>query len=81
MGTFFPRNHLGIRMVWTPETLEIYYPAPRSGSLRDRRPFLTTIELTRYAQQKQEIAQQERLRADRLAAKLQELGITSDELS
>lgn len=60
--------------------LEIYYPAPRSGSLRDRRPFLTTIELTRYAQQ-QEIAQQEQLRADRLAAKLQELGITSDELS
>jgi Uma2 family endonuclease len=77
---------LGIRMVWTPETLEIYYP--------DRRPFFTTIELARYAEQQQalaqqerlraeqqqELAEQERLRADRLAAKLQELGITPDEL-
>ena len=83
---------LGIRMVLTPETLNIYYPAPRSGSLRDRRPFLTTVELARYAEQQQELVQQERLRADqqqelvqqerrradRLAAKLQALGIDPD---
>ncbi|MFN9174412.1 MAG: Uma2 family endonuclease [Synechocystis sp.] len=56
---------LGIRFVMTAETLEIYYP--------DGRSFLTTIELSRYAQQ-------EKNRADRLAAKLQELGINPDEI-
>jgi len=76
---------LGIRMVWTPDTLEVYYP--------DRRPFLTTIELSRYAQQQQALAEQERLRAeqqqalaeqerlrgDRLAAQLKALGIEPDQ--
>jgi hypothetical protein len=61
----------------------------------DGRPFLTTIELTCYAEQQavlaqqerlradqqQELGQQERLRGDRLAAKLQALGIDSDELA
>lgn len=56
---------LGIRFVMTAETLEIYYP--------DGRSFLTTIELSRYAQQ-------EKNRADHLAAKLQELGINPDEI-
>jgi len=56
---------LGIRFVMTAETLEIYYP--------DGRSFLTTIELSRYAQQ-------EKNRADRLASKLQELGINPAEI-
>jgi hypothetical protein len=55
-------------MVLTPETLNLYYPAPRSGSLRDHRPFLTTVELARYAEQQQTLAQQERLRADQQQA-------------
>lgn len=82
---------LGIRMVSTPKTLQIYYP--------DGRLFVTTIELARQADalarqaaqqqeiaqqerlraaQQQEIAQQERLRADRLAAQLKALGITPE---
>ena len=56
---------LGIRFAMTAATLEIYYP--------DGRSFLTTIELSRYAQQ-------EKNRADRLATKLQELGINPDDL-
>jgi len=71
---------LGIRFVMTPdEPLKIYYP--------DGRSFLTTIELSRYAQQEQQRADleqqranMEQQRADRLAAKLQELGINPDQI-
>jgi Uma2 family endonuclease len=54
---------LGIRFLLTPDTLEIYYP--------DGRKFLTTVEFN------QEMAK-EKQRADRLAAKLQELGVDPD---
>jgi Uma2 family endonuclease len=54
---------LGIRLLLTPETLEIYYP--------DGQKFLTTVELN------QEMAR-EKQRADRLAAKLKELGVDPD---
>ncbi|BFM40315.1 Uma2 family endonuclease [Synechocystis sp. LKSZ1] len=65
---------LGIRLRLTPDQLEVYYP--------DGGRFLTTIELSRQAQQAQEIAQQERQRAElaeqenaRLRALLQQAGI------
>ena len=70
---------LGIRMVLTPETLKLYYPALPDGSLQDGRPFLTTIELARHAEQEwlraeqqQELAQQERLRAEQQQALAQQ---------
>jgi len=56
---------LGIRFVLTPETLELYRP--------DNRKFLTTQELERQVEQ-------ERSRADRLAAKLKEMGVDPDSL-
>ncbi|MBE9203325.1 Uma2 family endonuclease [Synechocystis salina LEGE 06099] len=56
---------LGIRFLLTPNTLEIYYP--------DGRKFLTTVELN------QEMTK-ERQRADRLAAKLKELGVDPKEI-
>lgn len=51
---------LGIRFLLTPDNLEIYYP--------DGRKFLTTVELNREMVK-------EKQRADRLAAKLKELGV------
>ncbi|MBE9239845.1 Uma2 family endonuclease [Synechocystis salina] len=56
---------LGIRFLLTPDTLEIYYP--------DGRKFLTTVEFN------QEMAK-EKQRADRLAAKLKELGVDPEEI-
>ncbi|MEC4806460.1 MAG: Uma2 family endonuclease [Jaaginema sp. PMC 1080.18] len=56
---------LGIRFVLTPETLELYRP--------DNRKFLTTQELERQVEQ-------ERSRADRLAAKLREMGVDPESL-
>ncbi len=56
---------LGIRFVLTPETLELYRP--------DNRKFLTTQDLERQVEQ-------ERSRADRLAAKLKEMGVDPDSL-
>lgn len=56
---------LGIRFFLTPDSLEIYYP--------DGRKFLTTVELN------QEMTK-EKQRADRLAAKLKELGIDPEEI-
>jgi len=68
---------LGIRFVLTPETLELYRP--------DNRKFLTTQELEeratafqRQAEQERLRANQERERAERLAARLRELGIDPD---
>lgn len=56
---------LGIRFFLTPDTLEIYYP--------DGRKFLTTVELN------QEMTKESQ-RADRLAAKLKELGVDPEEI-
>jgi Putative restriction endonuclease len=56
---------LGIRFVLTSATLEVYYP--------DGRPFLTTVEFSQRAEQKQQ-------RADRLAAQLKALGVNPIEI-
>ncbi|BAZ15191.1 hypothetical protein NIES4071_70630 [Calothrix sp. NIES-4071] len=75
---------LKIKFVLTPLTLEIYYP--------DGRKFLTSVELDQRRleaeqlaqleqQQRQQAeirAQQEHVRAERLAAKLRELGEDPD---
>jgi Uma2 family endonuclease len=65
---------LGIRFAWTSAELAIYGP--------NGQRFLTTIELTEQLKQEQQRAdlaehraEQERDRADRLAARLRELGI------
>jgi Uma2 family endonuclease len=63
---------LGIRFVLTPETLELYRP--------DDRKFLTTQELEQRAKDFQRQVEQERSRADRLAAKLREMGVDPDSL-
>jgi Uma2 family endonuclease len=52
---------LGIRLLLTSETLEVYYP--------DGRPFLTTVELSAQAQQEAAKARQEATRADLEAAR------------
>jgi Uma2 family endonuclease len=72
---------LGIRLVLTPETLEVYYP--------DRRRFLTTVELAQQIEKanqsldqaslaleaEKQRAELEKQRADRLAAQLKALGV------
>ena len=70
-------QRLGIRFALTPETLEIFGP--------NGRPFLTSIELARRAdqataraQEQATLAQQEHERAERLAARLRALGIDPD---
>lgn len=63
---------LGIRFELKPETLEIYKP---NG---DR--FMTYVELGQLVEQERQLVEQERQRANRLAAKLQELGIDPNEL-
>jgi Uma2 family endonuclease len=69
---------LGIRLVMTPETLEIYYP--------NGQPFLTTIELRRQAEAEKKRAETEKQRADeaqleiaRLRQLLQQSGIEVNE--
>lgn len=56
---------LGIRFVWTEESLEIYRP--------DGKKFLTSVELAQQLEREQQ-------RAERLAAKLRELGADPDEV-
>ncbi|QHU99498.1 Uma2 family endonuclease [Synechocystis sp. CACIAM 05] len=63
---------LGIRFFLTPDTLEIYYP--------DGRKFLTTVELNREMVKEKQRANEEQQRADRLAAKLKELGVDPEEI-
>lgn len=67
-GWVSPR--LGIRFELKPDTLEIYKP---NG---DR--FMTYTELGQLVEQERQLLEQERQRADRLAAKLRELGIDPD---
>jgi Uma2 family endonuclease len=63
---------LGIRFFLTPDTLQIYYP--------DGRKFLTTVELNREMVKEKQRANEEQQRADRLAAKLKELGVDPEEI-
>ncbi|AGF51168.1 sll1461 [Synechocystis sp. PCC 6803] len=63
---------LGIRFFLTPDTLQIYYP--------DGRKFLTTVELDREMVKEKQRANEEQQRADRLAAKLKELGVDPEEI-
>ncbi|MBD2576756.1 Uma2 family endonuclease [Oscillatoria sp. FACHB-1406] len=55
----FASPRLGIRFVWTAETLEIYRP--------DGRKFLTTLELEQRAEQAAQRAEQEAQRAEQAA--------------
>ncbi|QUS61248.1 Uma2 family endonuclease [Synechocystis sp. PCC 7338] len=63
---------LGIRFLLTPDTLEIYYP--------DGRKFLTTVEFNQEMAKEKQRANEEQQRADRLAAKLKELGVDPEEI-
>ncbi|MFP4010002.1 MAG: Uma2 family endonuclease [Spirulinaceae cyanobacterium] len=63
---------LGIRFVLSEETLELYRP--------DNRKFLTTQELEQRAADFERQFEEERLRAERLAARLRELGVDPDSL-
>jgi Uma2 family endonuclease len=69
-GWVSPR--LGIRFVLTPDTLEIYDP--------EGRPFLSSVELARLAKSAVVRAEQEAVRAERLAERLRALGVDPDHL-
>jgi Uma2 family endonuclease len=58
-------TRLGIRFVWTEDSLEIYRP--------DGKKFLTSVELAQQLEEEQQ-------RSERLAAKLRELGIDPSEV-
>jgi hypothetical protein len=61
---------MGVRFASGESSLEVQYP--------DGRPFLSFVELGELQRQTLEEAEQERQRAERLAARLRELGIDPD---
>ncbi|MBE9241018.1 Uma2 family endonuclease [Synechocystis salina] len=67
-GWISPR--LGIRFELKPSTLNLY---DRQGNI-----FLNPVQLRQKAEQEAQRAQKEKSRADRLAAKLRELGVDPD---
>ena len=69
-GWVSPR--LGIRFELSDTTLTIYTP--------DGNPFLTPVELAQERDQARQQAEEERQRADRLAARLRELGVDPEQV-
>jgi len=63
-------SRLQIKFALNEETLEIYRP--------DGQRFLTTLELSRKFEKANQLAEQERQRAERLLAQLLALGVTPD---
>jgi Uma2 family endonuclease len=63
---------LGIRFEWTDSDLVLYRP--------DGRKFLTSVELDQRAEQERERADLAQAQADRLAARLRELGVNPEQV-